>query len=85
MSDQTLDSVFDFLVKYKTKHNGNTPSLREIMVGCNISSTSVVNYHLMKLEIGGKIKREGIRGIEIPGSTWTYHEEYTQPAVDIPK
>jgi len=35
------------------------PSYREIMVACGISSTSVVNYHLAKLEQAGMIVRHG--------------------------
>ncbi len=46
------------------------PSIRDIQEGCAISSTSVVDYNLRKLEEKGLIRRdrEVSRGIEILGS-----------------
>ena len=46
------------------------PSIRDIQEGCGISSTSVVDYNLRKLEEKGYIRRdrEVSRGIEILGS-----------------
>ncbi|MGE5595118.1 MAG: transcriptional repressor LexA [Hyphomicrobiales bacterium] len=46
------------------------PSIRDIQEGCNISSTSVVDYNLRKLEEKGYIRRdrEVSRGIELLGS-----------------
>jgi repressor LexA len=46
------------------------PSIRDIQEGCAISSTSVVDYNLRKLEEKGHIRRdrEVSRGIEILGS-----------------
>lgn len=43
------------------------PSIRDIQVGCGISSTSVVDYNLRKLEDKGFIRRdrEVSRGIEV--------------------
>lgn len=45
------------------------PSIRDIQVGCEISSTSVVDYNLRKLEEKGYIRRdrEVSRGIEVLG------------------
>ncbi|MEX2081544.1 MAG: S24 family peptidase, partial [Dehalococcoidia bacterium] len=45
------------------------PSIRDIQEGCSISSTSVVDYNLRKLEEMGYIRRdrEVSRGIEILG------------------
>jgi repressor LexA len=45
------------------------PSIRDIQIGCEISSTSVVDYNLRKLEEKGYIKRdrEVSRGIEVLG------------------
>lgn len=36
--------------------NGYAPTLRDIQEAANISSTSVVSYHLKRLEAMGKIK-----------------------------
>ena len=46
------------------------PSIRDIQEGCGISSTSVVDYNLRKLEEKGHIRRdrEVSRGIEVLGS-----------------
>lgn len=46
------------------------PSIRDIQEGCTISSTSVVDYNLRKLEEKGMIRRdrEVSRGIEILGA-----------------
>src|SRR5690606_22898634 len=46
------------------------PSIRDIQEGCAISSTSVVDYNLRKLEEKGYIRRdrEISRGIEVLGS-----------------
>ena len=46
------------------------PSIRDIQEGCGISSTSVVDYNLRKLEEKGLIRRdrEVSRGIEVLGN-----------------
>lgn len=65
--------VYEFIVSYKKKHDGNSPSMREIMTDLNISSTSVVTYHLEKLERMGLIKRVAngqTRQIEVTGGRW---------------
>lgn len=47
--------------------NGYPPTIRDIVGGCNISSTSVVAYNLAKLEAAGYIRRHAdiSRGIEL--------------------
>ena len=47
--------------------NGYPPTVRDIQAGCGISSTSVVDYYLKKLEKEGYIRRhrEVSRGIEL--------------------
>lgn len=49
--------------------NGYPPTVRDIQYGCNISSTSVVDYNLKGLVRGGFLKRskEVSRGIEVVG------------------
>lgn len=70
MSD-TTDAVMDFIIAYKKAHDGNSPSIREIMVGCDISSTSTVSYHLNKLAKKGRITRSRAnRSIEVKGGAW---------------
>lgn len=61
-----IDFIRHFLVE-----RGYPPSIRDIVSGCGISSTSVVNYNLKKLEKEGYIRRhpEVSRGIEL--LTWS--------------
>ncbi len=40
-----------------TVANSYPPSLREILKGCDISSTSVVDYHIRRLEKTGYLTR----------------------------
>jgi SOS-response transcriptional repressor LexA len=56
MNDTALD-IFRFIVSYE-EENGYTPVIREIRDGCDISSTSVVAYHLNKLVANGAITKE---------------------------
>jgi len=53
--DVTTQEVFEF-IKYRIS-KGEYPSFHEIMVGCEIASSSVVAYHLKKLTEAGLITR----------------------------
>jgi len=57
-----IEFIHQFLVD-----NGYPPTVREIVGGCGISSTSVVNYNLNILKRAGYIRRhpEVSRGIEL--------------------
>lgn len=61
-----LDLIYDYIVDY-IKEYGFPPSIREIVYDCEISSTSVVNYYLEKLEEEGRIKKTPFvaRGITV--------------------
>lgn len=61
--------ILEFL-RYFVSDKDYPPSIRDIQEGCGISSTSVVDYNLRKLEEKGYIRRdrEVSRGIEILGS-----------------
>ena len=67
----TRDSIFDFIVRYKREHDGNSPSTREIAEICCITP-SAVRYHLTRLEIDNLIHTTGKprRNIEIVGGIW---------------
>jgi repressor LexA len=60
--------ILDFLNRFLAEKD-YPPSIRDIQDGCQISSTSVVDYNLKKLEDKGLIRRdrEISRGIEILG------------------
>ena len=49
------ERVYNFIVEF-IKNNGYAPSVREICVGTELSSTSSVYMHLLKLEDEGKIE-----------------------------
>ena len=60
--------IISFVTEF-LRDNGYPPSIRDIAAGCGISSTSVVVYHLNKLEQAGYIRRHSdiSRGIEFLG------------------
>lgn len=63
-------SILDFIGSFLNAHN-YPPTVRDIMEGCSVSSTSVVDYNLKALEKKGHIRRrrEVSRGIELIGSS----------------
>lgn len=68
------ETVYAYICRYKRRHDGLSPTLREIGDACGISSTSVVNYQLHKLHRAGRIRFHGdgkMRGIIVPGGRWT--------------
>ena len=71
--------ILYFIVKF-VGGKGYPPSVRDIQVGCGISSTSVVDYHLKVLEKEGLLRRDAevSRGIELLGRTTSL------PKVQVP-
>jgi repressor LexA len=59
-------AILEFLETFIADHD-YPPSIRDIQTGCNISSTSVVDYNLKRLEERGFIRRdrEVSRAIEL--------------------
>ncbi|OGN98065.1 MAG: repressor LexA [Chloroflexi bacterium RBG_13_51_36] len=45
-------------IRHSLDEKGYAPTVRDIMRGCNISSTSLVQYHLNILEREGQIRRD---------------------------
>ena len=62
------EQIYNFLVDF-VKKNGYASSVREICTGTDLSSTSSVYMHLLKLEDEGKIqvKRKSTRAIKLVG------------------
>lgn len=56
LSDRQM-SILQYIALYSGEH-GRPPTIREIGVECNISSTSVVNYNLNKLKDKGFLIRD---------------------------
>ena len=64
--------VYDFIVRHKRSHDGSSPSVREIMATCDISSTSAVRHLLEGLQFEGLVKLHSrARSIEVIGAQWT--------------
>ena len=53
----TRERIYNF-IKDSAAAKGYTPTVREIVKGCNISTTSVVQHHLNRLEKDGRIQRD---------------------------
>ena len=62
----TQQGILEFMREFINDHD-YPPSIRDIQIGCDISSTSVVDYNLKALERAGHIRRdrEVSRAIEV--------------------
>ena len=79
------EQILQFIVRFKRAKDGNSPTIREIGRACDISSTSIVRYHLEKLEHQGLIQmaRNGkTRGIQVVGGRWTLDQETTKQIIE---
>ena len=61
--------ILDYVQEFLDEHD-YPPSIRDIQQGCEISSTSVVDYNLKRLEERGLLRRdrEISRAIQLPGA-----------------
>lgn len=58
--------LMDYISAYKRDHDGQSPTIRQIMHALNYSSTSVVNYHIQQLvELGFLRKGKGARSLSV--------------------
>jgi hypothetical protein len=75
-SAPTRDRIFDFLVRYKQEHDGNSPSMREVADACHVV-LSAAHFHLLRLERDHRIHLNDnrSRAIEIVGAAWQPPEE----------
>jgi hypothetical protein len=68
-----IQKIFRWIVAYKTQHDGNSPSIVELMHACGISSRSVALYQLHRLQDAGYIRLTAYRqtrSICIVGGEW---------------
>jgi len=74
--------ILNFIRNFLEKHSF-PPTVRDIVHGCGISSTSVADYNLAILEKEGFLKRhrEVSRGIELLGDTTTKAHISTVPLI----
>ena len=71
MNETRLFRVLEFIIQYKEKHDGLSPSYREIGEVIQ-SSTSIVEIYLDELQARGFIELLGgrARGIMVAGGEW---------------
>ena len=75
-------SIVDFIQRF-WRDNNFPPSVRDIVSGCGLSSTSVADYNLKILERKGYIRRhrEVSRGIELPASAYPTRRRLFIPVI----
>jgi SOS-response transcriptional repressor LexA len=73
------EKLLEFIVKYKREHDGNSPTMREMMAALHISSTSMAQYYLKRLEKNGAIRLSKYlpSKIEVVGGRWFFHPNRT--------
>lgn len=89
--DPTARRIFEFVCKYKRQYDGISPSYAEIIAACNLTSTSVVTWHIDKLVAAGLIKELVIetptgkgksRGLMVVSGVWSYSQELMEALVN---
>jgi len=68
------NALFDFLVSYKREHQGNTPTVAQMMQGIGAHSTSTIHRWLNWLARANRITRAG-REICVPGARWEWEQK----------
>ena len=70
----TRQKVIEFIRNFYDEH-GYAPTVRDIMKGCDLSSTAVVQHHLKVLENEHQIERDSkvFRSIQLPDRKTTIH------------
>jgi hypothetical protein len=71
LTRQRARQLYDYLIAYKTTHDGLSPGLQTISLELGYGSTNTVEYHLALLERAGCIKRTKYHhGIQLKGGQW---------------
>lgn len=80
LENPRVDAVYDFVVAYKGRHGGLSPTYRAIKEALKISSPSVVSYYVKQLIEAGKLKKDGHK-LSVPGEAWSLekHEDHQVP------
>jgi len=65
-------AAFRYIKSYKSRHDGTSPTLREIAAYVGTSSTSTINYDLDWLKKEGLVRfgHNKPRSIEVVGGQW---------------
>jgi len=72
LAGMPADEVFSFVLSYKEKYQGNSPSYREIVKNTSITSTSGAKRVLKELEKQGRLTTAGTRSIMLDRGAWKY-------------
>jgi len=56
---ETDQEVLNFIIQYKVEHNGNSPTLRQVVDGTRVKTTSHAHTIVKKLVSFDKIQIEG--------------------------
>lgn len=67
------NEVYEFILKFKAEHDGNSPSFKDINQACGFKSVSTTSYYIDQLVERGLIKCEyehKSRMIEVVGGQW---------------
>lgn len=79
------DEIYHYIIAYKRQNDGNSPSVRQIALRCDLASTSQVHYYLNILETQNRIRRidkgdgvDGRRYIAVVGGKWSLIPEVHQ-------
>lgn len=72
--------LYDFIVEYKRKNDGNSPTYRDVINSVDgLTSSSMVMFYMRKLEIFGLIRwtdPEGTaRRVQVVGGHWQMEGE----------
>ncbi len=79
------ENILNYIQNF-IQENGYSPSIRDIQLNLNISSTSVVAYNLKALQEKGKLDREGkiSRGIRLVDNNTQPHAAVASHAYQVP-
>lgn len=72
--DETMkkrDEIFNYIVYYKERHDGGSPTYQDICNNVSLRSKSNVLYHLRRLEKDDRLILCG-RHIQVVGGRWAF-------------
>jgi SOS-response transcriptional repressor LexA len=67
-----MDRVYAFIVAYKLKHDGNSPSQGDIAEGCGLPNRAEAGDNVKRLVKQGRLEWDGrYRQVQVVGGSWT--------------
>ena len=83
-NDRTF-RVLNYLIAYKKRTGGCTPTLRDICDEADISSTSVAAHHLDVLKLSGLVEYVDRGKMALSGAVWNEPEWTAELAGTVPE